>query len=113
LPTSFNTGGIVVQVPQMPASLVDVAFSPGDVFAGTVTAYYYFYPPGGGLPSTAQPPTTKNSEAVSAANAAVSTTITRTDDAQHSYLFNVSARCSAGSAQLTVTDGLSQIFSSG
>ncbi len=59
-----------------------------------------------------QLPALKNSISTSAANTAVSATITGVAG-QSGYLQHVEARCSAGSAQLTVQDGATNIFQSG
>jgi hypothetical protein len=72
---------------------------------------WYFFLPGQALPAGAQPPNATNSEATAAANTAVVSTLTVTA-VQRGHLFLVNARCSAGTAQLTVADGATTIFSS-
>jgi len=54
----------------------------------------------------------QNVEAASAANAAVAKTIAAVAG-QKVHLYSISARCSAGTAQLTVQDGATTIWSSG
>lgn len=75
------------------------------------SAFYYLFPPGATQPSGAQPTNTNNSEAT-AVNATVTTTLTIVSF-QRAHLFLVNARCSAGTAQLAVADGATQIYSSG
>jgi hypothetical protein len=110
LPTA---GGAAVAIPvaATAATTMDVRYtrinSPGNTF----TAYYYFFPPGAAMPATAQPANTNNTEATAAANTAVVTTLT-VNSWQRAHLFSVNAKCSAGTAQLTVADGATTIWSS-
>jgi hypothetical protein len=101
----------VMPVAPTSCTLIDVRCALCANAGGTISVFYFFYPPGAAAPSTAQPASTKNSEATSAANTAVSITLTVTP-IQRGHLFNVNARCSAGTAQLTVADGATQIWSS-
>lgn len=103
--------GFSIPIPAAGCNLVDVRCTACANSGGTFTAFYFFYPPGAAIPSTAQPPNRKNSEVSSAANAAVSVTLTATT-LTAGHLFNANARCSAGTAQLTVADGATQIWSS-
>ena len=94
-------------VPASPANNVDVTFTGN---GSTVSLYYIFYPPGQAGPASAQPPGTVNKESTSAVNTAVSQTITA-NTGQRAHLYSVNARCSAGTAQLTVSDGGTQAWS--
>lgn len=105
IPATFDAGGIVFPLPSAPASCIDVSFTAGANFNGNVSAYVYFYPPGQPMPYGAQPAFTLNSETAGAPNTAVTVTINRgSSDRLRSHLFTVNARCSAGTAQLTIQD---------
>lgn len=78
---------------------------------GTFSAYYIFYPPGGMLPAGAQPPNLSNAEATQT-NATVTITIVP-NTFQRAHLFSLNARCSAGTAGITVKDGTTIVWSSG
>lgn len=106
-------GTVVYPIAGQAATAVSVSYSNGGASAATVSAYYVFYPPNGSLPASAQPAQVQNSEAVSGTNAAVSTTVTVNSIYQRGHLYSVSARCSAGTAQLTVGDLATQIWSTG
>jgi len=111
LPTTTNI--FVVPIPATSCNLVRLRCSGGCSVsgAGHYSAYYFFFPPGGAAPPTIQPASTKNSEST-AVNGTVTTTLTITQS-QRAHLFSVNARCSAGTAGLTVADGSTQIWSSG
>lgn len=97
--------------PASPCTSLQVVYQHATVGAGTISAYYVFSPPAT-VPATAQPAFTQNAESVSGTNASVSQFIGGSSGrAARAYLFSVSARCSAGTAQLTVNDGLVQIWS--
>jgi hypothetical protein len=121
IPNAFAGGTLSVSEPSIPATSVDVVVNDGGVSSNrTISAYYFFYPPGQLVPGV-QPISwigesaatfnmlSSNQEIVSALNTAVSIDLdvsaTATAKTQRASLFKVSARCSAGSAQLTVTDG--------
>jgi hypothetical protein len=103
------------QVPPNPATLANVAISTSTVTGSTYAASYIFScPPGSGGGGTGaaivagvlQPSTYaySNSETVSATNTAATVTLTGAAG-QIVSVFSVSARCSAGSAQLTINTG--------
>lgn len=109
LPTT--AGVFLVPVPATTCLLVDVRCNLCTVAGGnSYNGSWFFFPPGGALPGGAQPINTVNSEATAAANTAVVTTLT-VGSTQRGHLFKVNARCSAGTAQLTVADGATQIYS--
>jgi len=109
--TNLNSSNVVqiVPTPVTPGTSVDVAYS-GAASAGTFSVYLFLYAPGT-IPATAQPPITSNQE-VTAVNATATVTITPSA-LQVAYLYSVSARCSAGTAGLTVSTAGTQIWSSG
>ena len=109
--TGVTSVGLAIPEPATPCTSVDVTEINGTGANITLTALYYFYP----VPSvhaSAQPPNTSNTEATSSANASVSTSISPTSKTQRAYLYSINARCSAGTSQVTVTDGTTQIWSS-
>jgi hypothetical protein len=108
---TLTTSSAAFPVTAAPCNLVNVRCQACALSGGTFSAIWFFYPPGAALPGGAQPSNTANSEATSGANAAVSTTLTASSIGQRGHLFSVSARCSAGTAQLTVADGATQIYS--
>jgi hypothetical protein len=74
---------------------------------GTFSAFYVFVSPGsanGLVGAEVQAPQTQNSELVSSANTLVEDQLTNQQGTQRNHLYSVSARCSAGTAQLTVID---------
>lgn len=89
-------------LPATPSTSLNLAYSHGTTAAGTFYAYLVFPSPGSAVPS-GQPPQTKNTESTSGANAAVSVTFTPPAD-QSAFIYSVNARCSAGTAQLTIVD---------
>jgi len=89
-------------VPATPATTIAVVYTSGGAGANTFNAWYFFYPPGAAVPATVQPASIINQELVSAANTAVTKTITP-GSLQTVYVYYVSARCSAGTAQLTIS----------
>lgn len=89
---------------------LQVTFTSGGADANSFTCYYVFLPPGAAIPAGSQPPGSNNTESTSTANAAVTKTLTPAQG-QRAHVFSVSARCSAGSAGLTITDGATQIYS--
>lgn len=101
-------------VPANPTGFTNlqVTFASGGADANSYLCYYVFLPPGTAVPAGSQPPGSNNSESTSVANAAVTKTLTPAQG-QRAHVFSVSARCSAGTAGLTVTDGATQIYSSG
>lgn len=104
------TNGLSVPVAAQSCNLVSVRCSACSNGGGTYSVFWFFYPPGGALPSGAQPANALNSEATAAANTAVVTTLT-VNAFQRGSVFSVSGRCSAGTAQLTVADGATTIYS--
>jgi hypothetical protein len=92
-----------------------ISYSPGGGATGTINLNYNFSTPGSptNIPSLATPtqsPQIFNSEST-AVNASVTKTIVGTP-AGRTHLYSVSARCSAGTAGITVTD-TGTIWSSG
>jgi hypothetical protein len=116
---NVKSGAIVSQVfavPAGPADLIQVNFVSGGASAVTFSMFYLFVPPGsqqGISANTVEPPSltvsanlvSSNSEATSVANTAVTTSFAAVSGARV-HLWSVSARCSAGTAQLTVKDGV-------
>jgi hypothetical protein len=105
---------VAVPVPATSTTSVSVHYATGGPNGNTFSVYYYFYPPGNMLPPSAQPAFPSNTEAT-AVNATVTTTLSPPGGAgtqQRAHLFSVSARCSAGTAQLLVKDGTTAIWSS-
>lgn len=102
-------GALVIPVPATPATTVNLLYTSAGA-GNTFTVTYFFFPPGQIQPAGTQPANVTNSEATAAANTAVITTLSP-QPFQRAFLFNVSARCSAGTAQLTVVDGATQIYS--
>jgi len=100
----------VFDLPASPASTIDF-ISTGAAGASTFSAYYLFYPPGGALPQVAQPSRSVNKE--TAHVAAITGQVITAGTYQRAHLFSISANCSAGSAQLTILDGTTQIWSTG
>jgi hypothetical protein len=104
-------------VPATGCTNLSVAYSHGTTAAGVLFGYLIFVSPGSAV-SSGQPPLNKNSESISGANAAVNVTISPVLSGgrdQSVYVYSVSARCSAGTAQLTITDQntSTQIWSTG
>jgi hypothetical protein len=110
-------------IPAEPGEFIQVSIVAAS--GSTYSAQYSFNCPGGlggygaGAPQIAglmQPDTagaaTGNSETTSATNAAVTTTIGGASG-QRASLFSASARCTAGTSSLHVSDGGTQIFSTG
>jgi len=104
----------IFPTPSSPNALfsLTVAYTSGGASASVFSLYYVFLSPAGSLPPSAQPMTLANSESTSAPNTAVSVTLSHLTLAR-GHLFSVGARCSAGTAQLTVTDGGTAIWSTG
>ncbi len=102
----------VVPVPPSAAGTVQVKYTVTPIGGGnTFSAYYIFYPPGGMQPAGAQPPSLNNVEATQT-NATVTITIAP-NSFQRAHLFSLNARCSAGTAGVTVKDGTVIMWSSG
>jgi hypothetical protein len=95
-------------VPADPATQILINYTSGGASASTFNMYYVFVnpnePSGLSWPNT-QPATTLNAEVTSSANAAVTKSVTAVT-LTRVHLFTVSARCSAGTASLTVKDGV-------
>lgn len=105
-----------IVVPAGAGDTLKIDYSSGGASAVTFSLFYLFSPPGsqlGPVSNTVQPPSvslsanlvSSNSESTSAANTAVTRSITGILGARV-HLWSVSARCSAGTAQLTVKDGV-------
>lgn len=107
-PTTFSA---LVPQPATTCTSLTVSYATAGGGNKSVTAYYYFFPPGAAVPYGIQPQginQTANTETVSAVNTAVSQSLELPQGQNavtRAHLFSVSARCSAGTAQLTVTDG--------
>lgn len=97
-----------------PTTNVTVSYVSGGASAQNLNVWYVFVnpsePTGISWPTT-QPLAALNTESTSAANTAVSKVIAALFN-QRAHLFTVSARCSAGTAQIIVLDGATQIWSS-
>ena len=100
-----------IPINALPASTIGIQYVSGGASALTFDAYYLFLSPS--LPNELvspgiQPPTTLNSETTSAVNTAITLNLAGSTAAptQRVHLFSVSARCSAGTAGLTVKDGV-------
>ncbi|HWE00676.1 MAG TPA: hypothetical protein VG345_16610 [Bryobacteraceae bacterium] len=112
-----NSSVQIFPVPPGPATFLKVSFS---VPAGAnYTAQYIFscnsptFGYGANVAAgTLQPAPLQNSEVVSATNTSTGVTLSATLP-QSAYLFSINAHCSAGTAQLTVTNGTSNLWSSG
>jgi hypothetical protein len=103
LPTGAPVA-LTFSTPATPCINAKVRYTQGGSTAQTFTAFYYFFPPGSALPAPAQPAVPVNKE-VTAVNATASVTLTLTSvSLQRGHVFSVSARCSAGTAQLLVVD---------
>jgi len=92
----------VVPVPANACTLADMRCQ-GCTGTGTYSVSWYFYPPGEAMPASAQPANVSNSESTAVAGTA-SVTLTPLLGSQRSHVFSVSARCSAGTAGITVVD---------
>lgn len=92
----------VVPVPATACTTVDVRCQ-GCTGTGTYSVLYYFFPPGSAQPATGQPASTNNAE-TTAVNATASVALTPISAIQRAHVFSVSARCSAGTAGITVVD---------
>ncbi len=105
LPSTSLTGvsSALLPVAFDPSSSVTVTYTSGGASANDFSVWYLFTPTGP-MPS-AQPAITLNSESTSAVNTAVTKSISNVFG-MRVYLFSVSARCSAGTAGLTVKDGV-------
>ncbi len=100
-----SSGTQTFDLPSIPASGVTFSFTGGG--AGTNFYAYFHFAPATRL-TTAVPIqglVLQNSESVSAANTAVTKSIAAAFN-QQVFLYSVSARCSAGTASLTVKDGV-------
>ena len=107
---SITTGLQILPVPRGSCPLMIIDYNSGGASATTYSLEYIFSVPGKQLSPGGQPLAQSNTEQTSAVNAAVSKTISVTGNAR-AHLFSLSARCSAGTAQLTVIDGATQIWS--
>jgi hypothetical protein len=102
-----SSGAITpVAIPPCPATSIQVAYTSGGASATTFSAVYNFFgaAPNNLFAPNVQGPATQNSETVSAANTAITVLLFGTQ-ATRAHLYSVSARCSAGTASLTVKDG--------
>ncbi|HVC00311.1 MAG TPA: hypothetical protein VNJ12_13410 [Candidatus Dormibacteraeota bacterium] len=103
-------------VSSSPATAFSVSYTSGGVSGATFDLYYLFVNPSvptGLSDPTAQPLTTYNLEATATGAAAGESVGYGGVAALRGFLYSVSARCSAGTAQITVTDGTTQIWSTG
>lgn len=109
---TFTTASTqVFQVPDYPATSISFSYFNCGATATLFSVSYMFAPPGGGLSTDqglVQPLNTFNSETASAVNTAVTKSIAvgPVQLGQRVHLYSVSARCSAGTAQLQVKDGV-------
>ena len=109
IPTTSNI--FVMPVAAVTCNLVRLRCSGGCAAGGAgFNGYYSFLPPGATTPAPIQPAQTKNSE-VTAVNATATVTLT-VIGSQRAHLFQLNARCSAGTAGVTVADGATTIWSS-
>jgi hypothetical protein len=114
--SSSPIGSQPIVVPAGAADTLKVDYVSGGASAITFSLFYLFTPPGsqlGAVANTVQPSSvslsanlvSSNSEQTSAANTAVTRSVSAVLGTRV-HLWTVSARCSAGTAQLTVKDGV-------
>ncbi len=108
LQNSTNSQAFVF--PVTGATSMDVLYTSGGASAATFSGYFLAYPPGL-LPATAQPGTSQNQEVTQLAGAA-SVTLSP-GIGQQVYVYSVSARCSAGTAGLTINGAGTILWTSG
>jgi hypothetical protein len=91
---------------------IQINYTSGGASAAQYSMEYVFYSPGANTnPGSWQAPNHQsNTEQTSAANASVSKSIAALASVR-AHVFSVSARCSAGTANLVVLDGATQIWS--
>jgi hypothetical protein len=116
IPTAQQASTTWIPVNAIPASTIGVTYTSGGASALTFNAYYLFMSPSlpnGLLSAGVQPVNTLNSETTSAANTPIALLLQAfagiATDRVH--LYSVSARCSAGTASLSVKDGATTIWS--
>lgn len=107
---STGTSVQTIAVPSTYCPQIQINYNSGGASAAVYNLEYVFVAPGLTPPAVWQPAGQSNSESTSAANAAVSKTLSAQAGARV-HVFSVSARCSAGTAQLTIADGGTQIWS--
>lgn len=106
LPAGVAGFSVSIPIAAVPATAVTVTYTGGSGANRLVSADYYFYPLGTATPVGGQQGSVFNSESVSAANALVTKSLdVSSSGLMSAHVFSVSARCSAGTAQLTIVDG--------
>lgn len=103
-----GTGTVTVPIPAEAATSLDVRYSPNGVGTSTFHAFVVFWQPQSFYPAQQGP---QNAEFVSAANTAVNGSVSSVNGAR-AHLYSISARCSAGTATLTVKDNGTTVWSS-
>lgn len=113
--TTIPTGGnfAIAPVPYMPGGQMLISYTAGGASANLFDLFYIFIPAGmqSGISGTGMQPIpattalTQNSETTSAANTEITKSFAALPGTRVS-LFSVNARCSAGTASLTVKDGV-------
>lgn len=88
---------------------ISLTYTSGGATAAIFSLETVFFNPGTLPPGSIQPTQTFNQQLVGGANTAISISITGVGG-QRAHLYSASARCSAGTAQLTVTDNAVQIW---
>lgn len=106
-PNSIAYQGIPIE--PTAATSIDVSYSASGG-SGTFSAYYVFLQPGGWIASD-EPEVRTNNESTQT-NASVVTTVGPGNQAR-AHLYSISARCSAGTAGLTVKEAGTIVWSSG
>ena len=102
----------IVPIRTTGAESIQLQYTSGGASTATFRASFIFVPSNTQYHATEQPRNTLNQE-VTAVNATATATLNTSGFASRVHLYSVSARCSAGSAQLTVSDKGTQIWSSG
>jgi hypothetical protein len=97
-------------MPPTASTSIDVNYTSGGASANSFSAYVIVTVPGN-WPASAQPANALNSQ-TTATNATASVTI-QPSTYQNTYVYSVSARCSAGTAGLTINGGGTIIWTSG
>lgn len=110
----YSSSGTPFFIPESasPCTSLKLVYTAGTA-TGNFFMFYYFTPPGSSVPATAQPPVASNSETVSAVNTPITVFAGSVGGTtENTYVFSVSGRCSAGTAQITI-NGATQLWSTG
>jgi hypothetical protein len=101
----------MIPMPCEAAPSIQVTYTPAGAGAPTNLSASYIFTAGDSFPPSAQPLKILNSETTALAGSA-SASLSGSSN-KRVTVYSVSARCSAGSAGITITDGSTQIWSSG